>query len=90
MALPTAKEIQKLAKACRKAGIRTFKAEGIEFTLTEEAPRSTRASQKATKQPTLAQDETFQSDTLTEEQMMFWSVQGLTGPSNDQGTSEGN
>jgi len=88
MALPTAREIQKLAKACRKAGIRTFKAEGIEFTLTDEQPTTKRASQKASKQPIMAQDEEFKSDTITDEQMLFWSAQGL--PETNPDTPAGN
>jgi hypothetical protein len=73
MALPTPKELKKLAAACRAAGITHFKGEGIEFTLSERAPEKKSAKKV---QPTdfgSPIDPNFTSDEMTQDQMLFWS-----------------
>jgi hypothetical protein len=71
--LPNAKELAKLAAACRKAGIQTFKGGGIEFTLSDSAPapKSTKkaAQEESTKEPT--------NEDLPYEQLLHWSVMGI-------------
>jgi hypothetical protein len=76
MSPPSAKDLKKLADACRKAGIKHFKQGDLEFTLSDDAPVSNYKKSKATKQPTSADaiDANFQSDDLTEEQLLMWSV----------------
>lgn len=77
------KELKKLAAACRAAGIRHYKADGVEFTLTDEAPTSNykkRASPSKinVEAPNSPITGTISSDgwsTLTEEQKLFYSVQ---------------
>jgi hypothetical protein len=75
MTLPSAKEIAKLAAACRKAGITTFKGGGIEFTLSEKAPE-TKAAKKAelTGESNPAAPK---SEELSYEQLLGWSITGL-------------
>lgn len=70
------KRLKRLADACRKAGIRHFKAEGIEFTLSDYVPeKATRkrkgASPQATDSNPFAND--FTADALTEEQLLAWN-----------------
>lgn len=72
------KELKKLAKACREAGILSYKADGIEFTLTEEAPQSPYKRRKAKVpaiDPNIAPDlvDTDGWDSLSEEQKLFYS-----------------
>lgn len=73
MPTPSPKELKKIAEACRKAGIKHFKGEGFEFTLTEDAPvkkvkQSHLLSSKATT------DIAFSSDTLEGDELLFWST----------------
>lgn len=75
MELPDLKALKKLAKACRDSGIHTFKGQGIEFTLTHEAPLAI-PRRKRSHAPTIAANEVhteFSSDTLTPESLLFWS-----------------
>lgn len=73
------KELKKLADACRKAGIKHFKNADIEFTLTEEAPVSTYKRKKEVMlipQGSLLQETIKNADTLTEDELLFWSTGG--------------
>lgn len=81
MALPTAKELKKLAAACRKAGIHTFKCGELEFTLGDE-PTSTRKGAALRKPPAgsevssvIAED--FRTEELTQDQLLMWSAQQM-------------
>lgn len=70
------KLLKKLTNVCRKAGIKTFKHEGLEFTLSDiEKPvrrsRTAKASAQSTQQPL---EEVLTDGGLTEEQLMFFSV----------------
>jgi hypothetical protein len=75
------KELKKLADACRKAGIKSYKADGIEFTLTDEAPApSPYKKRKAAKAPIETADEGQESpvdldgwDSLSPEEQLFYS-----------------
>lgn len=70
METPNLKLLKKLADACRKAGIKDFEGYGFKFSLSGYVP-STRNAKK-----TQAVDvpDTFDTDTLTEEQLLNWSV----------------
>ncbi len=70
------KELKKLAKACRDAGIKSFKGPNFEFIL-DDAPITTPRN-SSTKQEL---PEEFQADTLTEEQLLFYSVANMEEPS---------
>lgn len=74
------KALKKLAAACRKAGIKSFKGHGVEFTLTDEdpAPKVHKNSRPEPSYESVAAE--FQADTLTEEQLLMWS----TGASPDE------
>lgn len=65
------KELKKLAKACRVAGIKSFKSPEFEFTLNEEEP----AKFSGTKQKQFHQDDgQVNTDGLSEEELLFYSV----------------
>lgn len=83
MNFPSAKDLKRLAAACRKAGIRTFKGEGIEITLTDDAPETKRRGRRAAaaaSAPTSSLDPASQAALVedpnrpSEEAMLFWSV----------------
>lgn len=76
MAMPSPKELKKIAKACREAGIKIYKGEGFELTFTEEAPAPKRAKQ-APQAPVHAPspaNEKFTTDSLSEEELLLWSA----------------
>lgn len=83
------KELKRLAAACRKAGISHFKSADYEFTLTEEQPKSTYRRNKAelSTKPSQASDSRFESDTLEDDALLFWStanpIEALTAPAED-------
>jgi hypothetical protein len=72
MAIPTAKELKKLAKACRDAGIHYFKSAEFEFTLTGVVPEKPVKG----KAPLTHTQGDIESDTPSEEELMFWSTAG--------------
>lgn len=75
MDAPDFKVLKKLADACRKAGIKQFKGHGMEFTLTDEAPVSNYKKAKVSKvDSTTGNDEPFESNSLPEEALLFWSA----------------
>lgn len=76
------KALKKLADACRKAGIKHFKNSEVEFTLSDEGPVSNykkRTSAQPSSQLIETTDSIFQSDQLTEEQLLLWSTPGDEG-----------
>lgn len=66
------KELKKLIKTCRELGVKSYKGEGFEFTLTDSEP----VKQTKSKSLPSAQEssEQFESDTLTEDHLLFWST----------------
>lgn len=79
------KKLKALAKACREAGIKSFKNEEFEITLSESfeaQPKSYYKRKKAEQaQFTDYSINPVESDKLSEEAMMFWSA-GV-GPGNE-------
>ncbi len=73
MNFPDAKKLKKLADACRKAGIKSFKSPEFEFTLTDELPER-KPRGKAAPKPQYTQDDVKVEGALSEEDMLFWSV----------------
>lgn len=69
------KALKKIADACRKAGIKQFKNAEFEFTLSDEGPISNYKKRTAAK-PQLKENDVqlIESDSLTEEQLLFFSV----------------
>ena len=74
MSAPTAKELKKLAKACREAGIHHYKGDGFEFTLTGVTPE--KPSRKNAAALPEADHTKIETDTPSEEELMFWSTSG--------------
>lgn len=76
MALPSPKELKRLAAACRAAGISSFKGDGVEFTLSDEAPVSKYKKSKAKIKSTNYSREVYQNietDEPSPEALLFWS-----------------
>lgn len=72
------KEIKKLADACRKAGIKSFKNAEVEFTLADELPVVHRRTARAQKETTFVdpiQPDAIINDenALSEDDLLFWS-----------------
>lgn len=80
------KELIKLAKACRKAGIKHFKSAEFEFSLTDEVP--SKVSQSKSFTAPIEDNKQFESDSLTDEQLLMWSAGSGDGASED--LNEGN
>jgi hypothetical protein len=71
------KDLKKLAKACRAAGIKHYKDQQVEFTLTDDYPIITRKKKSKTNDKGELLNnalEAFKTDTLTESQLLLWSV----------------
>lgn len=70
MDFPDPKALKKLADACRKAGIKSFKGYGLEFTLDDRQPehRSSKAKHNHGEQGDI------ESTSLSPEELMFWST----------------
>lgn len=75
MSTLSAKELVKLANACRKAGIKHYKNGDFEFTLSDDLPQ--RQTYKTKNQTQSSQIDEFTTDSLTDEQMLMWSVGDL-------------
>lgn len=75
--LPNAKELRRLAAACRKAGITKFKQGDLELTISEDAPA--KVVKLTTKSASSVQD-TVDNDgdweSLSDEAKLLWSVGG--------------
>ena len=69
------KTLKKLAKACRDAGIKHYKDADMEFTLTDEAPQAAAPrGRKAAPKPAPGVAPEFETDSLSPEELLFWSV----------------
>lgn len=78
MSLPDPKAIKKLADTCRKAGITHFKSPDFEFTLGEQPqPKGGQKVRKGQPKGGQIADSDFKSDSLTEQELLFWST-GIT------------
>jgi hypothetical protein len=81
------KEIKKLADACRRAGIKSFKNAEVEFTLSDVLPTTHTRSKRGNKS-TIAQDLEQpdaiinNEDDLSEEELLFWSSPKLISEEN--------
>lgn len=74
--IPDYKILKKLADSCRKAGIKSFKGFGMEFTLSDDLPVSTYKQSKMTKvesSSTVLGDDGIETDSLSEDALMMWS-----------------
>lgn len=75
--IPDYKILKRLADSCRKAGIKSFKGFGMEFTLSDEPPMSayklTKRQKESARTVTTSSDSKFETDSLTEDQLLMWS-----------------
>lgn len=77
MSLPDYKALKKLADNCRKVGIKSFKNADFEVTFSEDAPISSYKKRQASKStmPAIDSNDVIENyDTLTDEQMLYWSL----------------
>lgn len=77
MILPSNKELKRLANACRRAGIKSLRCEGFEFTLSDYLPeKRTKSAQKAPTGGELKSviDQDFETEELTQDQLLMWST----------------
>lgn len=78
MNLPDLKQLDKLIVLCRKRGVKVIKIDNMELILNEELPnKPIKASAKTAPAPT---NDIFQTDTLTDEQLLNWSVMEVPVP----------
>lgn len=76
---PDYKNLKKLADSCRKAGIKSFKGFGMEFTLTDDAPQSAYKLSKSVRKaapeltPTTDGSDAIETDSLSDDELMMWS-----------------
>lgn len=85
--IPDFKILKKLAESCRKAGIKSFKGFGMEFTLSDEAPVSAYKQTKESKKSaqTVTDDSEIETDSLADDALLMWSstlsndIDGLKG-----------
>lgn len=76
MNFPTAKELKKLAAACRKAGIKSFKCDGYEVTFTDYPPEPKKTKTKEVSKSSEMADvmaADFEEEALTQDQLLNWS-----------------
>lgn len=76
------KALQKLAKACRAAGIKHFKNADMEFTLSDEGPVSN-YKRRTSVPETTAEDDIKVESTLSDEALLFWSTVDMPTESED-------
>ena len=67
------KELIKLAAACRKAGIKSYKTQDFEFTLTDDMPVKQSKNQQPTYKDSI-QGDSVETDSLTQDQLLMWSA----------------
>lgn len=86
MQLPDLKQLDKLVQLCRKRGVKVIRLGEMELTLSDEAPtKSSKKSQEATAQsPSI-----FETDSLTEQQLLEWSVMQVPDISSPGAVDEG-
>lgn len=88
MDFPNVKDLKKLAAACRKAGILNLKVAqdgSFEFSLDPSlVPQKNSKVRAKAKQQEFLQNSLIETDSLTEEQLLMWSV---NDPSVSTGTT---
>ena len=77
MSLPNPKELKKLIALCRKTGIKSFKNADFEFTLTDSEP-VVKKNTTVRNNTSFVQQDDFETDSLTNDQMLFWSADSLS------------
>ncbi len=87
MAIPSTKDIKKLAKACRLSGVKTIKFEGLEITLADHFPEKSPKSSKKQLSASLPEIEA-DPEQPSKDELLYWSV--MTGQDAEGDTGESN
>lgn len=74
MNLPDLKQLNKLIQLCRKQGVKVIKIDNMELTLSDDLP--TKPGKKQVAQQPQAPS-IFESDSLTDEQLLDWSLMSV-------------
>lgn len=77
------KNLKKLANACRKAGITYFKSADFEFSL-DASPQKIQTRRSKVNAGELKEDEAPKSDSLSPEELLFWSTGVIEEATKDQ------
>lgn len=83
MDLPDLKQLDKVIALCRKRGVKSIKIDNVEITLSDTAPAAYKRPLHAQKQAattSIPLPEGIEQEQLTEEQLLFYSVQDVIGP----------
>ncbi len=67
----TPKDLKKLIKTCRDLGVKSYKGPDFEFTLTDSEPVKAKNKSGSIQDPVASE---FESDTLSEQELLMWSV----------------
>jgi hypothetical protein len=81
------KMLKKLADTCRKSGIREFEGYGYKFTL-DDAPVTADMSKAQLKASGSVSEDKYDTDSLTDEELMFWSAGAMPTAQTDGQESE--
>lgn len=78
MNLPDLKQLDKVIALCRKRGVKSIKIDNVELTLSEDAPakqtrKNKKSNTKEAEQVSATVDTAFESDSPTEDELLFWS-----------------
>lgn len=74
MNLPDLKQLNKLIQLCRKQGVKVIKIDNMELTLSDDLPTKPGKKQLAPQPQTPS---IFESDSLTDEQLLDWSLMSV-------------
>ena len=84
------KLLKKLAKTCREAGISSYEGHGFKFTLADmpsQEESAAKASNKAVSVSEDSRDNNIDSDSLTDEQLLNWSIFDPSVPAGSEGNT---
>lgn len=83
----TPKELKQLVKICREMGVKNYKSDKFEFTLSDEAPAKPVKTKSKSQAVESTSSDKIESDSLTAEEMLFWSAVNPT-PLSEEGSSQ--
>lgn len=75
MTLPDLKQLDKMIQLCKKRGVQSVEINGLKLVFAEEPSKPTRSRKaKSTQGSGEVDDGKIESDSLTEQQLLMWSV----------------
>lgn len=75
MKLESIKDLKDVIALCRKTGVKSIEIDGVKLELNESVPVRKSRTESAS-----SESDEIQSDSPTEEQMLFWSTQDVPTP----------